>query len=63
MALGRRDPGKGLIHHSDRGAQYTSDDFRDVLKTHHIECSMSGRGNCQDNAVVERSPDYSIAKE
>jgi putative transposase len=51
MALGQRD--KPQIHHSDRGSQYTSDDFRDLLKKHGIECSMSGRGNCYDNAPVE----------
>jgi len=53
MAVQQRLPGKGLIHHSDRGSQYTSDDFRDELETHKIQCSMSGRGNCYDNAVVE----------
>lgn len=53
MALGNRVPDKQLIHHSDRGSQYTSDDFRDVLDEHGIRCSMSGRGNCYDNAVVE----------
>jgi len=53
MALGIREPTDQLIHHSDRGAQYTSDDFRDVLAKHGIQCSMSGRGNCYDNAVVE----------
>ena len=51
MALGQRD--KPQLHHSDRGSQYTSDDFRDLLKKHGIECSMSGRGNCYDNAPVE----------
>jgi putative transposase len=53
MAVQQRLPGDGLIHHSDRGSQYTSDDFRDELETHEIQCSMSGRGNCYDNAVVE----------
>jgi transposase InsO family protein len=53
MAIGARRPGAELIHHSDRGSQYTSDDFRDELLKHGIECSMSGRGNCYDNAVVE----------
>jgi putative transposase len=53
MAIKHRQPGSGLIHHSDRGSQYTSDDFRDELKKQRIECSMSGRGNCYDNAVVE----------
>jgi len=53
MAIGSRRPAAGLIHHSDRGVQYTSDDFRDELEKHKIRCSMSGRGNCYDNAVVE----------
>ena len=53
MALDQRQPKGDLIHHSDRGSQYTSDDFRDELEAHGIECSMSGRGNCYDNAVVE----------
>ena len=53
MALGSRNPTGKLIHHSDRGAQYTSDDFRDMLKAENITCSMSARGNCYDNAVVE----------
>ena len=51
MALGQRD--KPQLHHSDRGPQYTNDDFRDLLRKHGIECSMSGRGNCYDNAPVE----------
>jgi putative transposase len=53
MALGSRMPEEKMIHHSDRGAQYTSDDFRSELDKHGIQCSMSGRGNCYDNAVVE----------
>ena len=53
MALDARLPEELLIHHSDRGAQYTSDDFRSELDKHGIQCSMSGRGNCYDNAVVE----------
>ena len=53
MAIGARRPGAELIHHSDRGSQYTSDDFRDELIKHGIDCSMSARGNCYDNAVVE----------
>jgi transposase InsO family protein len=53
MAIGARRPGGELIHHSDRGSQYTSDDFRDELLKHGIDCSMSARGNCYDNAVVE----------
>ena len=53
MALGSRDPQPNMIHHSDRGAQYTSDDFRNQLKRNGIQCSMSARANCYDNAVVE----------
>ena len=53
MALGYRNPQGKLLHHSDRGAQYTSDDFRDILNQHGIECSMSARGHCYDNAPLE----------
>lgn len=53
MAVGNRWPEDGLIHHSDRGSQYTSDDFREELEKYNIRCSMSGRGNCYDNAVAE----------
>jgi putative transposase len=53
MAIGQRCPEGELIHHSDRGSQYTSDDFRDELEKNKIQCSMSARGNCYDNAVVE----------
>jgi putative transposase len=53
MAVGQRIPGPGLLQHSDRGSQYTSDDYQRALRGHGIECSMSGRGNCWDNAAVE----------
>jgi putative transposase len=53
MALGYRQPEGPLLHHSDRGPQYTSDDFRDICRDNGIECSMSARGSCYDNAVVE----------
>jgi transposase InsO family protein len=54
MALWRRRPPKGqLIFHSDRGVQYASDAFRKLLKTHGIAGSMSRKGDCWDNAVVE----------
>ena len=43
----------GLIHHSDRGVQYTSNEFRALLKTSEIQCSMSCKGDCWDNAVAE----------
>ena len=55
MAWLGRNPGKevGLIFHSDRGSQYASDDFSDVLKEHGITPSMSRKGNCWDNACSE----------
>jgi putative transposase len=53
MALRNRRPGAGLLHHSDRGVQYACADYRRLLEEHGIECSMSRRGNCYDNAVME----------
>ena len=53
MALARRRPPPGRLHHSDRGSQYASGDYQRVLKQHGIVCSMSRRGNCWDNAVAE----------
>ena len=53
MALARRRPPPGLLHHSDRGSQYASGDYQRVLEQHGIVCSMSRRGNCWDNAVAE----------
>ena len=55
MAWFKRHPGKqaGLMFHSDRGSQYASKDFRDVLKEYGISSSMSRRGNCWDNACSE----------
>jgi putative transposase len=50
----RRPVGKELLHHSDRGCQYTSDAYQQTLKTLGIECSMSRTGECYDNAVAER---------
>ena len=50
----RRPEGKQLLHHSDRGCQYTSDAYQQTLRTMGIECSMSRTGNCWDNAVIER---------
>jgi transposase InsO family protein len=46
MAISQRKPQGGLIHHSDRGSQYASDDFQDILAGNGIVCSMSRRGNC-----------------
>jgi transposase InsO family protein len=53
MALQRRRPEPGLIHHSDRGAQYAAEPYRRVLGRHGIKQSMSRRGNCLDNAPME----------
>ena len=52
-AIALRNPLPGLIHHSDRGCQYCSDDYQRLLKDHDIVPSMSGKGNCYDNAMVE----------
>ena len=46
-------PTPGLIHHSDRGSQYCATDYQILLKHHYIKISMSGKGNCYDNAPVE----------
>jgi putative transposase len=53
MALKRRCPAAGLLHHSDQGCTYASEDYQDILDAHGITCSMSRRGDCYDNAVVE----------
>jgi transposase InsO family protein len=53
MALARRQPRTGLLHHSDRGVQYASDDYQHLLASHGITVSMSGRGDCWDNAMME----------
>jgi putative transposase len=53
MAIAARKPKPGLLHHTDRGAHYTSDRYQAVLNKHHLKCSMSRAANCYDNAVVE----------
>ena len=53
MALNRRCPATGLLHHSDRGSTYASEDYQDRLTAHGITCSMSRTGDCYDNAVME----------
>jgi transposase InsO family protein len=54
MALRERRPAKGaLVHHSDRGCQYTAAAYQTVLTGHGIRCSMSRTGNCLDNAMAE----------
>ncbi len=53
QAVSRQRPSKGLIHHSDRGKQYASYEYRDLLKRYGIRSSMSRSGNCYDNAHIE----------
>ena len=54
MAITQRNPAPGLIVHSDRGSQYASDAHRALLERHQLRASMSRKGNCWDNAVMER---------
>jgi transposase InsO family protein len=54
MALWRRKPAAGLLHHSDRGSQYACHDYRKLLRDWQIVPSMSRRGDCWDNAPMER---------
>jgi putative transposase len=53
MAIRRRRPPRGLLHHSDRGVQYASEPYQAILARHGFRCSMSRRGNCLDNAPME----------
>src|SRR5919198_6755398 len=53
MALKRRCPDTGLLHHSDQGCTYASEDYQRMLDAYGVTCSMSRRGNCYDNAVME----------
>jgi transposase InsO family protein len=53
MAIALRRPPKGCIHHTDRGSQYCSHDYQKILREHGFKVSMSGTGNCYDNAAVE----------
>jgi putative transposase len=53
MALKRRCPDAGLLHHSDQGCTYASEDYQTILDGRGIVCSMSRRGDCYDNAVME----------
>jgi transposase InsO family protein len=48
-----RNPAPGLVHHSDRGSQYCSVDYQALLRRRGIPISMSGRGNCYDNSMVQ----------
>jgi transposase InsO family protein len=53
MALQLRQPQAGLLHHSDRGSQYASNDYQQLLKKAKIHTSMSRKGNCYDNVAME----------
>lgn len=53
IAIMRHRPPEGLIHHSDRGVQYCSNDYQELLRKHKVICSMSRKGNCYDNACAE----------
>jgi transposase InsO family protein len=53
MALERRNPSEGLSHHSDRGSQYTSGGYQALLEQYKVLVSMSSKGNCWDNALME----------
>jgi len=53
MAITLRRPPKGCIHHSDRGSQYCSHDYQKILRQNGFKVSMSGKGNCYDNAAME----------
>lgn len=54
MAIWRRRPASGLLHHSDRGSQYTSRAYQELLEQHQMVVSMSRKGNCWDNSPMER---------
>jgi transposase InsO family protein len=53
QALGRRDVGPGLMHHSDQDMLYSCGPYQELLTEHGLICSMSGQGNCYDNACAE----------
>jgi transposase InsO family protein len=53
MATTRRRPQAGLLHHTDRGSQYAAHAYQQLLSVHHMEVSMSRKGECYDNAVME----------
>lgn len=52
-AIAQRKPEDGLLQHSDRGSQYASDAYRELLRRHGVTASMSRKGNCYDNAKME----------
>ena len=53
MAIERQNPPRGLLHHSDRGSQYTAEAYQRLLVRHGMRCSMSRKGDCWDNAMAE----------
>jgi transposase InsO family protein len=53
MALQQRQPEAGLIHHSDRGSEYASTSYQTLLQEHQIQVSMSKKGDCYDNSMIE----------
>lgn len=53
MALVMRRPGAGLVHHSDRGSEYASKSYQEILHQYNIQISMSKKGDCYDNAMIE----------
>jgi transposase InsO family protein len=53
LALQQRQPAAGLVHHADRGSEYTSKTYQEMLQQHNIQVSMSKKGDCYDNAVIE----------
>jgi len=53
MAIWQRKPDRGLLHHSDRGSQYCSQEYQNLMKRHGLVCSMSRKGDCWDNAPME----------
>jgi transposase InsO family protein len=53
MATSHRRPGEGVLHHSDRGSQYAAHDYQQLLYAHQMKVSMSRKGDCYDNAVME----------
>ena len=56
LTLRRRGPGVGLLHHSDQGGIYASEDYQRVLEAHDITCSMGRRGNCYAQTLCPDSP-------
>lgn len=53
IAIKNKRPGQGLIVHSDRGSQYCSHAYHKIIKQHHFKSSMSGKGSCYDNTLIE----------